>query len=46
MIGFFLTFEGAQSTIMNSCSHFGPSFKVIFLVSSLVVGFSMNQQSC
>jgi hypothetical protein len=45
-MGFFLTFDGALRTMMNSYSHFGPSFKVIFFVSSFVVGFSMNQQSC
>lgn len=45
-IGFLFILEGARKTIMNSCSHFGPSFRVIFLVSSFVVGFSMNQQSC
>lgn len=45
-IGFFFTLDGAHKTIMNSYSHFGPNFRVIFLVNSLLVGFSMNQQSC
>lgn len=45
-IGFRLILEGAHKTMINSCSHFGPSLRVIFFVSSFVVGFSMNQQSC
>lgn len=38
--------SGALITIMNSYSHLGPSFNVILLVRSFVMGFSMNQQLC
>lgn len=37
---------GLLTTIMKSCSAFGPSFRVILLVSSLEIGFSMYQASC
>ena len=37
---------GALTTIMKSCSAFGPSFSVILLVSSLETGFSIYQASC
>lgn len=41
----FLAF-GDLTTIMKSYSAFGPSFKVILLVNSLEIGFSMYQDSC
>lgn len=37
---------GALTTMMKSYSAFGPSLRVIRLVSSLETGFSMNQASC
>jgi hypothetical protein len=41
----FLAF-GLLTTIMKSYSALGPSFRVILLVSSLEIGFSMYQDSC
>ena len=41
----FLAF-GLRTTIMKSYSALGPSFRVILLVSSLEIGFSINQDSC
>lgn len=37
---------GLLTTIMKSCSAFGPNLRVILLVSSFEIGFSMNQASC
>ena len=37
---------GLLTTMMKSCSAFGPSFSVILLVSSLDIGFSMYHASC
>ena len=37
---------GALTTMMKSCSAFGPNLRVIRLVSSLETGFSMYQASC
>ena len=37
---------GDLTTIMKSCSAFGPSFRVIRLVSSFDTGFSIYQASC
>lgn len=36
---------GALTTIIKSWSALGPSFKVIFLVSSLDTGFSIDHDS-
>lgn len=41
----FLAF-GDLTTMIKSCSAFGPNFNVILLVSSLEMGFSMYQDSC
>jgi hypothetical protein len=41
----FLAF-GLLTTIMKSYSALGPSFKVILLVSSFEIGFSMYHDSC
>lgn len=38
--------EGLRTTMMNSCSALGPSLSVMRFVSSLEIGFSMNQLSC
>jgi hypothetical protein len=37
---------GDLTTMIKSCSALGPSLRVILLVSSLEMGFSMNQASC
>jgi hypothetical protein len=37
---------GDLTTMIKSCSALGPSFRVIRLVSSFEIGFSMNQASC
>lgn len=37
---------GLLTTIIKSCSAFGPNLRVIRLVSSLEIGFSMYQASC
>ena len=37
---------GLLTTMMKSCSALGPSFKVILLVSSFEIGFSMYHDSC
>jgi hypothetical protein len=37
---------GLLTTIMKSCSALGPSLRVILLVSSLEIGFSMYHASC
>lgn len=37
---------GLLTTIMKSYSALGPSFKVILLVNSFEIGFSMYQDSC
>lgn len=41
----FLTL-GLLTTIMKSCSAFGPSLRVILLVSSFEIGFSIYHDSC
>jgi hypothetical protein len=37
---------GLLTTTMKSCSALGPNFRVILLVSSFDMGFSMYQDSC
>lgn len=37
---------GLLTTMMKSYSAFGPNLRVILLVSSLEMGFSMYQASC
>lgn len=37
---------GLLTTMMKSCSALGPSLRVILLVSSFEIGFSMYQDSC
>lgn len=39
-------FDGLLTTTINSYSALGPSFRVILLVSSLEIGFSIYQASC
>lgn len=42
----FKFYEGDLTTMINSCSALGPNLRVMRLVSSFEIGFSMYQASC